>query len=192
LSCDRPVDPAVLADYWLGALAGPDEEGVEEHLLACDACGARLREVIALAQGIRSLAREGLFRMIVSDGYLRRAAREGLRIREYALPAGESVQCTVAADDDLLVARLAADLRGARRVDLSLCGEEGSERARLRDIPFSADAGNVVYQESMAFAKASPTQTMIARLVAVDEADRERLLGEFTFHHTRSLPGPGD
>jgi anaerobic C4-dicarboxylate transporter len=31
---------------------------------------------------------------------------------------------------------------------------------------------------------------MIARLVAFDEAGGERLLGEYTFNHTRSLPGP--
>ena len=33
--------------------------------------------------------------------------------------------------------------------------------------------------------------TMIARLVTFDERGRERLLGEYMFHHTRSLPGPG-
>jgi hypothetical protein len=30
-----------------------------------------------------------------------------------------------------------------------------------------------------------------ARLLAVDDAGTERLLGEFTFRHTRTLPGPG-
>jgi hypothetical protein len=32
---------------------------------------------------------------------------------------------------------------------------------------------------------------MIARLVAVDEVGAERLLGEYTFNHTRTMPGPG-
>jgi hypothetical protein len=32
---------------------------------------------------------------------------------------------------------------------------------------------------------------MIARLVGFDEAGAERLLGEYTFNHTRSIPGPG-
>ena len=36
--------------------------------------------------------------------------------------------------------------------------------------------------------KAAPSHTMIARLVAVDDAGGERLLGEYTFHHTRTLP----
>jgi hypothetical protein len=58
MNCSSPLDAAVLADYWIAALAGPEEEAVEEHLLGCDACGARLREVIVLAEGVRGLARE--------------------------------------------------------------------------------------------------------------------------------------
>jgi hypothetical protein len=32
---------------------------------------------------------------------------------------------------------------------------------------------------------------MIVRLVTFDETGSERPLGEYTFNHTRSLPGPG-
>jgi len=32
---------------------------------------------------------------------------------------------------------------------------------------------------------------MLVRLVTVDNAGGEHLLGEYTFNHTRSLPGPG-
>ena len=81
MSCSNPIDAAVLADYWLAALAKPEEEDVEEHLFTCDECGARLREVIALAEGVRKIAREGSLRMVVSDSFLKRAAEEGLRIR---------------------------------------------------------------------------------------------------------------
>ena len=191
MSCANPVDAAVLADYWLAALAKPEEEAAEQHLFACDECGARLREVIALAQGVRKLAREGSLRMVVSDTFLKRAAAEGLRIREYAPPAGGGVDCTVTAKDDILIGRLAANLTGARRVDLCICDERGVEQQRLANIPIAAGANSVVYQESMTFAKAMPTGTMIARLVGFDEAGSERLLGEYTFNHTRTLPGPG-
>jgi hypothetical protein len=189
--CSNPIDAAVLADYWLGALASSEEETVEEHLLACDRCGARLREVIALADGVRNLAREGCLRMVVSDSFLKRAAEEGLRVREYAPPPGGNVQCTVTAEDDILVGRLAANLSGARHVDLSICDERGVEQLRLRDIPVHSGASSVIYQESITFAKAMPTNKMVARLVTFDEAGGERLLGEYTFNHTRSLPGPG-
>lgn len=185
------MDAALLADYWLAALGDAEEEAVEEHLLACDECGARLREVIALAEGVRNLAREGCLRMVVSDAFLKRAAEEGLRVREYAPPPGGGVQCTVTAEDDILIGRLAANLRGAKRVDLCLCDEHGAEQLRLPDIPVQSGASNVVYQESITFAKAMPTSKIIARLVTFDEAGGERLLGEYTFNHTRSLPGPG-
>jgi hypothetical protein len=191
MGCPRPIDATVLADYWLTALAGPEEESVEEHLLECDQCGARLREVIALAEGVRRLAHEGCLRMVVSDTFLQRAAEQGLRVREYAPPSGGSVQCTVTADDDLLIGRLAANLSGVTRVDLCFCDERGVEQSRLRDIPVRDGAGSVAYQESITVMKAAPAMTMIARLVTFDERGSEHLLGEYTFHHTRSLPGPG-
>ena len=65
----------------------------------------------------------------------------------------------------------------------------GVERQRLSDIP-RTDAGRVIYQQSMAMAKGSPTTSMTARLLAIDDTGSERLLGEYTFQHTRTLPGP--
>jgi anti-sigma factor RsiW len=50
MKCLHPLDATLLADYWLAALAKHEEEAVEQHLFACDECGARLREVIALAE----------------------------------------------------------------------------------------------------------------------------------------------
>ena len=78
----------------------------------------------------------------------------------------------------------------ASRVDLSWCDSQGVERQRMADIPMRADAGSLICQQSITWAKASPTATMIARLLAVDDAGDERVLGEYTFHHTRTIPGP--
>ena len=189
-SCAEPIDMAVLMDYWLAALAPADEDAVEEHLMTCDGCGDQLRETLALAEGLRSLVRSGSLQVVISDPFLQHAVETGLRVREYAPPRGESIQCTVAADDDLLVARLAADLTTATRVDLSWCDPRGVEHQRMADIPVSTDAGTVICQQSITWAKASPSATMIARLLAVDEKGDERLLGEYTFHHTRTIPGP--
>jgi hypothetical protein len=190
MSCEKPMDAAVLADYWLALLAQPQEDAVEEHLLGCDACGARLREVIALIEGVRKLTREGSLRMVVSDEYLKRAAQEGLHVREYTVPQNGSVQCTVTAEDDLLIGRLTAQLGGAKRVDVSLCNELGEEMARLPDIPIFAGAASVNVQESIGPMKAAPDFKLIARLIAVDEAGEESPLGEYTFNHSRTMPGP--
>lgn len=191
MTCPTPIAAADLADYWAGALADTEEESVELHLFECDQCGARLRELAALAEGIRDLARGGTLRMVVSDAFLQRAAEEGLHVRQYAPRPGGSVACTVAAEDDLLIGRLAADFTGAEQIDICICDERGIEQARLADVPVHPQAGSIALQESITFAKAAPSHTMIVRLVACDRAGRERLLGEYTFQHTRTLPGPG-
>ena len=191
MNCTNPIDRAVLADYWLAALAKPEEEAVEEHLFTCDECGARLRGIIALGEGIRKIAREGSLLMVVSDAFLKRAAEEGLRVREYAPPPGGGVECTVTADDDILIGRLASNLSRAKRVDLCICDRRGVERIRLPDIPFDPGAGSIAFQQSITYAKAASSETMIARLVSMDDGGGESLLAEYTFNHTRTLPGPG-
>lgn len=191
MSGEIHFEAGVLTEYWLGTLPTPDEERVEEHLFDCDQCAGRLDDVIALARGISEIARGGALLTVVSESFLKHAQDDGLRIRQYAPPAGGSVACTVTAEDDLLVGRLAANLAGAKQIDLSLCAPTGEEQFRLRDIPFDASADSVLWQQSITFAKAAPTSTMVARLIQVEDAGEEKLLGEYTFNHTRTLPGPG-
>ena len=191
MACLSPIAAGILADYWIGALSGVEDEAIEEHLFTCDECGGRLREIIVLADAVRSLARQGSLLMVVSEAFLKRIAEQGLHVREYAPPNGGSIACTVAAEDDFLIGRLTADLRAAARVDLSFCDERGAEKLRLADIPFNSELSGVAFQQSIAYAKAAPSETMIARLIAFDRTGGESLRGEFTFNHTRTLPGPG-
>lgn len=187
----HPLDATVLSDYWLGLLSPADEEAVEMHLLECDDCGATLREVMAIAEGVRTLAQQGSLRMVITETLASRVAESGRRIRRYAATPGQTVHCTVTADDDLLISRLAADLRGAARIDMSFVDQDDVERHRLNDIPFNAESGGLLLQESITFAKAAPSAVMRFRLLAIEDAGSERLIGEYTFSHTRSLPGPG-
>lgn len=191
MNCVKPVDDGALADYWLGALPGSEEEAIEEHLLACDECGARLRETIALGEAVRELARGGSLLMVVSEAFLRSVSEQGLRVREYAPPNGGDIACTVTEEDDFLIGRLTADLSAVRRVDVSLCDERGVEKLRMADVPFNPRAGSIAFQQSITYAKAAASETIIARLVGFHEKEGERLLGEYTFRHTRTLAGPG-
>jgi hypothetical protein len=100
------------------------------------------------------------------------------------------VECTITAEDDLLIGRLATNISAATRVDLSLCDANGMEHTRLPDIPFQSGGGSINLHESASLMKLAPTMTMIARLVAVDESGNEQQLGEYTFNHTRTIPGP--
>jgi len=191
IPCPSPIDTPTLADYWAGLLPSPDEDRVEEHLFSCDSCGHRLRQIIALADAVKSLAREGSLRMVVSESFLKRAAESGAKIRRYVLPPGGAVQCTVTETDDLLIGQLTADLTGAKRIDLCLCDNQGIEHLRLPDVPVNTAANSIVYQESATFAKAAPTMTMKMRIVSVDDHGADHPITEFTFNHTRSIPGPG-
>ena len=191
MPCPSPIDPLTLADYWAALLPPSDEERIEEHLLACDSCGNRLRGVITLAEAVKALAREGSLRMVVSESFLKRCAETGLRVRRYVVPPGGSVQCTVTENDDLLIGQLTADLTGAKRIDLCICDARGNEHLRLADIPANTAGSTVIYQESIAFAKAGPDMTMKARLVSVEDDGTDHPISEFTFNHTRTMPGPG-
>jgi hypothetical protein len=190
--CRAPVDPAVFADYWLALLPASEEEAVEAHLFECDACGNRLRDIIEIAEALRALARSGALRVVLPENFIRHARETGRRVRQYDFEPGQTVPCTISADDDLLAARLAADLSGTERVDLSFRDAQGVERERMNDIPVRTDAGHIIFQESATFAKGAPSSSMVARLLAIGTNGEERLLGEYFFQHTRTIPGPSD
>jgi hypothetical protein len=48
----------------------------------------------------------------------------------------------------------------------------------------------VLFQESIDVANAMPTSTLVMRLLAVEQEGSERVLGEYTFHHTRTIHDP--
>jgi len=181
--CSNPVDPLILADYWAGALPATAEEAVELHLLTCDACGKNLREISSLIDAIRTMAHEGTLNVVVSREFLNRAASEGLRIRQYAPAPGQSVNCTVTSADDLLIARLAADVSSAPRVDLCFFGEGGM--SRFRDIPFNPNSTEVILNVAIDQIRAAGPHVAKLQLVAVEDSG-DRLLGEYTFNHTPS------
>lgn len=186
-SCSAPLDLATLVDYWFGDLDGPELDRVEEHLLECDACGSVLRSLMAVGDGVRRLAREGAFGVVVSPSFLETASRQGLRVREYRVPAGGRVDCTVTADDDLLIGRLQGDFRGVSRLDLVVQYEDGREH-RVVDLPVSPTSPELIVAQAMPAVRALPSSTTRMRLLA-REGEDDRLVGEYTFAHTPSAPG---
>jgi hypothetical protein len=181
-SCSEPLDLGTLVDYWFGDLDGLDLDRVEEHLLECDACGSVLRSLVATEDGVRRLAREGAFGVVVSPSFLETASRQGLRVREYRVRAGGRVDCTVTADDDLLVSHLEGDFRGVSRLDLVVQFEDGRER-RILDLPISPSSPELIVAQAMPAVRAMPSSTMRMRLLA-REGEADRLVGEYTFAHT--------
>ena len=180
----HPIDDGVLVDYWFGELPEADEERVEGHLLACDSCGDRLQRLVAIGQGVRELASEGAVGVVISPLFLATADRRGVRVRQYTVQAGGSVDCTITAEDDLLVTRLLGDFRGAERVDL-VATVPGAGEQRATDLPVDPSAPEILIAMDMPFVRALGETVVRMRLVAPGPTG-DRLLAEYTFNHRPS------
>jgi len=177
-----------LLDYWLHDSDAATTDAVDEHLMQCDACGQVLDGLIALGDGVRAAFRAGAVAAVTSGAFVQRLAAQGLQVREYRLPHNGSVNCTVAPEDDLLVAHLEAPLQGIERLDaLAQLSIEPGVQHRLQDIPFDAQAGEVLYVSKLAEVKQLPAHTAQITLLAVDSGGT-REVGQYTFHH-RPWPG---
>src|SRR5262245_2649484 len=170
---------ATLVDYWFGELPPGEEEAFEEHLFGCAECTAKLEQLAALGAAVRAAWKAGAVRAVISHALLDAMKKERLRLREYRVAPGGSVNCTITAADDFVVSRLAAPLSGVQRVDLV------TDAGRFEDVPFDGAAGEVLMIPAPALLKRSGAFTLQVQLVAVDDA-AERVLGEYTFLHAPS------
>lgn len=175
------ADLEMLLAYELGELDPAREAALEEHYLGCEACSARLAEVQALASGIKAAFDAGHVAAVLTPGFVEHARARGVRVREYVLPLNGSVNCTVAAEDQLLVGRLSAPLADVERLDV-LVSDEGEHR--LEDVPFDAVAGEVVMVPGIAHIRGCPAHRQVVRLIAVDGGGGERTIGEYVFNHS--------
>lgn len=172
---------STLLEYWLGELDAAGEARVDEHLLSCDACANRLGEIVRLAAAIRDEFVRGSVSAVLSAAFVRDLAISGWRVREYRVPSNGSVNCTVAPDDDLTVARLQASLAGVERLDVVRIAE-GKVLERLTNVPFDATAGEVVFAPAMIALRALHDQTVHIQLVDTGDTG-ERVIAGYDFNH---------
>ncbi|HJS36508.1 MAG TPA: zf-HC2 domain-containing protein [Burkholderiales bacterium] len=184
-TCAKPIELEALAAYWLGELGEAAEAPLEEHLFSCEHCTRRLEWLAACAGGVRAAVRDGTIALSLTAGFLEHMKRAGMRIREYPVAPGETINCTIRAEDDAVVSRLEAPLAGVRRVDvLHDYAAGGRTRSwRVENLPFDEAAGEVLLAQSTPALRALPAHTHRMRLLAVEEG-AERVLGEYTFAHT--------
>ena len=185
MMCETPIGFEALIAYWLGELPLESEALLEEHLFGCAHCSGQLEEIAALASGVHAAVKDGTVGMVVSAPFVEAMKHAGLRLREYRLAPGGSVNCTIGADDDAVVSRTRAPLAGVERLDLVRMGNRGEPEGRLVDVPFDADTGEVLMIPSAAWLKTMPAFTMRMRLVAVSAAG-ETGIGDYTFNHSPS------
>jgi putative zinc finger protein len=180
-ACTRTASTQDLLAYWLGELDESRENDLEEHLFACAACSERLRTVVELGAAIRNELLRGDFGFVLPAAFIRRLKEAGMRVREYNLEPGASVNCTVTPDDDLVVAHMRAPLGGVRRLDL-LIQDSVAGSMRVNDVAFDPAADGVTMVPSVAFLRTLRNERQRVRLLAVDGVE-ERVLADYTFNH---------
>ena len=181
----RSPDGALL-DWWAGELApgGPARRG---ESTCCRAGRARPGPThwTGWPRGVARLVREGALTVAVLPGVVERLRREGRRIREYQVRPGGGVQCTVGPEDDVVLARLVADLRDVSRLDVVSRVDDGPEE-RLSDVPFDPAAGEVILAPPADALRARPAHVERFRLLAVGAA-----AASASSASTPSTTGPG-
>jgi hypothetical protein len=182
-SCSSPLDWPTLLAYWLGEQDPATEARTEEHYLGCEPCSRRLAELAALAEGVRAVMQSGAFNAVLTERFVQMQQERGQQVRAYHVPRNGSVDCTIAPEDDLVVAHLEAPLAGIARLDLVFAGPGGAFEIRREDIPFIPESGNVLIATSTATLRTLPASTLRIRLLAVDDRG-EREIGDYTFNHT--------
>jgi hypothetical protein len=183
----HPLALDTLVAYWLGETDADTTLAIDEHLLGCDACGARLDEVIALGDGVRRAFDAGRVRAFVGAAFIERLAARGAQVHEYRLGPGDTVACGVTRGDDLLVTRMDAPLAGVTRLDAVVRSSLAADEERIADIPFDAVRGQVLMLPRMEEVRRAPAHTFEVALVAVD-GDADRVLARYTFDHTPTPP----
>ena len=182
--CTAPTPAATLIDYWLGELEGEREGELEEHLFGCEACSARLRDLARLGEGIGHAMRAGHVPAVLTPAFIRRLQASGMRVREYRLQPGGSVNCTVAPDDDLVIAHLHAPLGDVQRLDLLFDDVTTGAHWRVEDVAFDPSTEEVVLLPDVAELRQVTVATQRVQLLAV-ERTTERVIADYTFNHSR-------
>jgi hypothetical protein len=177
--------------YWLGEVDAAVETRLDEHLIACAACSARLQALVDLGTAVRRELLRGTFFSVLAAPFVRRLKDAGVRVREYDLEPGGSVSCTITRDDDLLVAHLHAPLRGVRRVDLVLEDPAMGMRHRATDIAFDPATDRVAVMSNAAYVRTLGHTRQHMRLVAVDGVE-ERVIADYTFNHSPTSTPSGE
>jgi hypothetical protein len=184
VGCAAPVADERLIDYWADDLPAGDASTLEEHLMSCADCSARLEAVASVGGGVAALARQGRISGIISRTMLNRLQRDGIRVRQYTLDPGETVPCAAFPGDDVVVTAMNANLAGRRTVSLTVTGPGGVPFGTMNDVPVPESAGGILWATPAAFVRSMPSQQLHLTLRAADGAE---LIAEYRLDHSQSL-----
>lgn len=180
--CPTPVEFADIVDYWAGDLSEAEENRIEEHVFTCAQCARELATAEMLGRGIAAVAREGRLHSVVTDAILNRLAADGVRIRMFTLEGNAIVPCAVWADDDLVVARLRADLTDVDSVTIVTRQASGEEVGRLSDVAVRPGQREILNAFSAAHLRTLPA-TRVQVTVTAHSGSGEQTIAEYTLEH---------
>lgn len=182
--CDR-IGLAELTDYAAGDLAAADAVAIEDHLFVCAECGARAAELDGVVRAIPPAVRSADVGGFVTDAVLNQLAREGVRVRTFALSPGAVVPCAVWDDDELMALRLRGDFGRATEFTLSQRAA-GTELVRVTAQVAPGSDGEVIFTIPAASIRHLPVVNVEVLLTAADDGE-ERTVGSYTLVHGGSL-----
>ena len=131
---EEHLSAADVTEYWSPDMAADEVGRVEAHVFACADCATRLEAARTLIDGVRDAVRRGRFQAVITEAVLNRLARDGTRMRMFALDPGAVVPCAVWSGDQLIVSRLRADFTGLECVSIVL-HVGGKDVDRVADVP---------------------------------------------------------
>lgn len=175
--CER-IALADLTDYAAGE---PEAAAIEEHLFSCGDCGARAAEFAGLVRAIRQAFRSAEVGSFVTDAVLNRLARDGVRVRTYALSPGTVVPCAVWDDDDMMALRLRGDFGGASEFTVSQ-RVAGSEVSRVTGHVAPSPQGEIIYASPAAWIRQLPV-VEVEILLTAHEGGEKRPIGTYKLVH---------
>jgi hypothetical protein len=172
-----------LSDYWTADVSPDDIDRIEAHVFACSACTELLADADRLRRSIGDVARSGGFQAFVTDSLLNQLARDGVRMRTYAMDAGGSVQCAVWDDDEILVTRLRGDFGDVSAIDATLRLDTGEEWGRAFDVPIREGSRELIMALPAALVRHAPEAPIRLILRANLAPPDAGSLAEYTFDH---------
>jgi anti-sigma factor RsiW len=170
-----------LTDYAAGELPEAEAGAIEDHLFSCADCAARARWFDALVEAIRPAVRSAAVGGFVTDAVLNRLARDGVRVRTFALSPGAVVPCAVWDDDDLMALRLRGEFGGASEFTVSQ-RVAGTEVIRATGQIAASRHGEVIFVEPAARIRDLPV-VEVEVLLSAREGGEERPIGSYTLVH---------
>jgi putative zinc finger protein len=182
--CQR-IGLAELTDYAAGELPDGQVAAIEDHLFACSDCGARAGEFDTFVRAIRRAVRSAEVGGFMTDAVLNRLARDGVRVRSYALSPDAVVPCAVWEDDELMALRLRGDFGNASEFTLSQ-RMAGSEVSRATGQVAASSHGELIFAIPAAWIRQLP-EVQVEVLLTAHENGQDRLIASYTLLHGGSL-----